>query len=192
MKRWRSVAGILAAVLIVLVVAKNVIAKTVVESGVRLITGLRLSMDGMDLGLLETSIGIRGLKLYNPPGFADPLMVSLPEIYVDYDPIALLSGGVHLEDMRLDLQEFTVERNAQGQLNLDSLAVVKESKRARQGQPAAATKPKTRLRIDVLDLRIGTVLYKDYSAGSPPRCRSSPSTFTSATSTSQTRMRWAG
>ena len=159
----------LAAAVVVLGVAKNVIAKTALESGVRLITGLALSIDRMDVGLLRSAVGIRGLQLRNPAGFPDPVMMTLPELFVDYDLGAFLGGKVHLEAVRLHLQEFVVVRDRNGRLNLDALNVVKQSSEAKKGKAAAKQTAAPSMRIDALDLHVGKVIYKDYTAGDPPR-----------------------
>lgn len=161
---------IAAAVIIVIGVAKNVVAKAAVENGVTLITGLTLSLDRMDVGLLKSAVGIRGLRLHNPSGFPDQVMVDLPEIYVHYDLGAFLGGTVHLREVRLNLREFTVVRDRNGTLNLDSLNVVKESKAAKKGAAAPAKKAgMPEIRIDALELTVGKVVYKDYTGGGAPK-----------------------
>jgi len=161
-------------VVIILVIAlafsftKNIIAKTAISAGVKAITGLKLSMRSMNVGIVNTLIGIRGLELFNPPAFKDRLMVSMPEIYVDYDLGSFLKGKVHLEEVKLNLKEFVVVKNEKGELNLDSLKMVKEKK---EKQPSKEAKAPPKIQIDALELKIGKVLYKDYSAGSPPKVR---------------------
>ena len=66
-----------------LYVAKDLIAKSVLTGGVKAITGLKLSIGRMNVGILNTLIGVKEMKLYNPPDFVDKLMVDMPEIYID-------------------------------------------------------------------------------------------------------------
>ena len=137
-------------------------------------TGLKLSIKSMNIGILNTLIGIKKLQLYNPPGFVDKLMVDLPEVYVDYDLGAFIKGKVHLEEVRLDLKEFSVIKNEKGELNLDSLRVVEEKKEEKVEGEEGKEEEKTKmpeLQIDVLELKIGKVVYKDYSKGTPPKVR---------------------
>ncbi len=158
------------AVLIVLYFGKNIIAKKSLSGGVRIMTGLELSIKSMNVGILNTLIGINGLQLFNPPGFVDKLMVDLPEVYVDYNLGAFIKGKVHLEEVRLDLKEFSVIKNEKGELNLDSLRVVKEKKEEKvEGEEEKTKMPE--LQIDILELKIGKVVYKDYSKGTPPKVR---------------------
>jgi hypothetical protein len=128
----------------------------------------------MNIGILNTLIGINGLQLFNPPGFVDKLMVDLPEVYVDYNFGAFIKRKVHLEEVRLDLKEFSVIRNEKGELNLDSLRVVEEKKEEKIEGEEGKEEEKTKmpeLQIDVLELKIGKVVYKDYSKGTPPKVR---------------------
>jgi hypothetical protein len=126
----------------------------------------------MDFGIFKTSIGINELQLYNPSGFVDELMIDLPEIYVDYDLGAFMKGRTHLEEVRLNLKEFIVVKNEAGELNLDSLNVVKteeEEEVIDKGKKEKTKMPK--LQIDLLELRIDKVVYKDYSKGTPPKVK---------------------
>ena len=159
----------------VLLFAKNIIAKVSVEKGVEMVTGLRLDMQSLDVGIIETLIGIEGLQLYNPEGYKDKVMVDIPEIYVDYDLGAFFKGEVHLEEVRLNLKEFVVVKNEKGELNLNALKVVKEEGKEEVVEEKTSVKEeKTKmppLQIDVLELKIGKVIYKDYSKGTPPKVR---------------------
>ncbi|HPN73053.1 MAG TPA: hypothetical protein PKZ41_03555, partial [Candidatus Omnitrophota bacterium] len=121
----------------------------------------------LDIGIISTLVGIEDLKLFNPAGFEDKLMLDMPEIYVDYDLPAILGGKIHLNDVRLEMKEFYVVKNAKGELNLNSLNVVKQQKAA---EPAAGEKGKMpEMQIDSLTLKIGKVVYKDYSKGGAPQ-----------------------
>jgi len=168
MKKMLSVIVVVVVLLIVGYFAKNAIASRAISAGVRVMTGLKLNMRSMNVGIVRTLISIKGLELFNPSGFEDNLMVDIPEIYVDYDLAAFLKGKVHLEKVRLDLKEFVVVKNQKGELNLDSLKTVKEKK------GIAMTKKKTKMpniQIDVLELKIGKVIYKDYLNREEPRVR---------------------
>jgi len=162
--------AIVFAVLIVLFFGKNMIIKTSVTTGVKAMTGLKLSIGSMNVGVFKSLMGINELKLHNPEGFEDDLMIDLPEIYVDYDLGAFIGGKAHLEEVRLNLKEFLVVKNANGELNLDSLRVVKETE-GKEVEKGDGKKEKTEmpeLQIDLLEMKIGKVIYKDYSKGTPP------------------------
>jgi len=165
--------GIIVVVLIILVAlsfAKDIIAKTAVSAGVKVITGLDLSMSSMHVGIFKTLVDIKDMKLHNPSNFPDKLMVDIPQVYVDYDLGAFLKGKVHLEKMRLDLKEFIVVKNQKGELNLDSLKIAKGDKQA-AAQKEAEKKGMPEMKIDVLELKIGKVINKDYTSRTPPSVR---------------------
>ena len=166
-----TIPAIVLVILIALFFGKNVVIKTSVTAGVWAMTGLKLSIRSMDFGIFKTLIGINELQLYNPSGFVDELMFDVPEIYVDYDLGAFMKGRTHLEEVRLHLKEFIVVKNEAGELNLDSLKVVKEEEKEVIDE-GKKEKTKTReLQIDVLELRIDKVVYKDYSKGTPPKVK---------------------
>ena len=158
----------LVAIVLVFGFAKNMIIKASVESGVKLVTGLNLNIRKFDLSIMKTYIGIEDLKLYNPKGYEDKVMIHIPEIYIDYDLPSIFQGTIHLEEMRLNMNELIIIKNKDGILNLDSLKVA-------QGEPTEkkAEEPKEKgeapqIQLDNLDLKIGKVIFKDYSKGGEP------------------------
>lgn len=151
--------------LIVLSVFKDVIAKVSVEKGVELVTGLRLRIQSFRVGLINTLVGIKNFRLFNPKGFKDKIMLNMPEIYVDYNLPAIFKGKIHLEEMRINMEEFMVVKNENGELNLDSLKVVQAQKEGKKPSDKAKA---PEIQIDTLELRIGKVIYKDYSRGGEP------------------------
>lgn len=180
-RKFVTFLAIVLAILIALFFGKNVIIKASVTAGARAITGLKLSIRSMDIGVFKSLIGINELQLYNPSEFEDELMIDLPEIYVDYDLGAFMKGRTHLEEVRLNLKEFIVVKNEAGELNLDSLKVVNGKGREERGkgeekkeETGGGEKKETKIpdfQIDLLELRIDRVVYKDYSKGTPPKVK---------------------
>ena len=171
-KKIIIIPAIVFTVLIALFIAKNMIIKTSVTTGVRAMTGLKLNIRSMNVGVFKSLIGINELQLHNPQGFEDKLMVDLPEIYVDYNLGAIMGGKVHLEEVRLHLKEFIVVKNEAGELNLDSLRVIKEAEEVEEPKKGDTEKKKTEMpdiQIDLLTLKIDKVIYKNYSKGTPPK-----------------------
>jgi hypothetical protein len=168
MKKILKLLGLLVVILlIVLLIGRNFIAKTAVTGGVKAVAGLEMDIDSMDVGILNTLVGINEMKIYNPPEFSDRVMVDMPEIYIDYDLSAFIEGKVHLEELRINLKELTVVKDKDGKLNINSLKVAKTGKEKEPEKPGA--KKETEIKIDLLDLKIGKVVYKDYSGGGEPK-----------------------
>ena len=155
-RRWMVLIAI--GVLIGLGVVKNVVAKMAVVGGVKAVTGLRVQVGHMDLGWLKTRVALQRVRVLNPPEYSDPVMVSLPELYVDYDAGAFLRGRAHLEMVRVHVEELMVVKNANGQVNVNQLKVVLGGAPAKQPE----------LLVDQLELKVGRVIYKDYSRGAAP------------------------
>ena len=155
---------------LVVMTSKNTIARVSVEKGAEMVTGLRLTIDKMDVGIMTTLIGIQKLTLFNPPQFEDKVMLDMPEIFVDYDLPAIIKGKIHLNKVRIHMEEFTVVKNAKGELNLDAFKVVKDQK---DEQPAGSSQKgkMPEMQIDSLELKVGKVVYKDYSKGGTPQVK---------------------
>ncbi len=172
MKLKKIFIGALAAA-VLLFLAKGAIARGALSAGVRAVTGLHLEIRRMEVGVFRSRVHVQGMKLHNPAGFPDRVMVDVPEVYVDYDLPAFLTGRTHLRELRLNLQELTVVKDRQGRLNLDSLTSVKKAKEEKK-KPAQQNRPVQRpssFQIDDLELKVGKVVYKDYSAGGEPSVR---------------------
>ncbi len=170
MKKFGVLIVVLIAVVLVAVLAKNIVAKNALSSGVKMVTGLGLEIERLDIGIVKTLVDIDGLRLLNPKGFVDRVMVDIPEVYVDYDLGAFLQKRVHLRELRLELKELAVIKNKEGLLNLDSLKAVQSAKGKDTSAEKGQAKP-AEVSIDLLSLKIGKVIYKDYSKGAAPAVR---------------------
>lgn len=161
---------VLVVAVVVLVLARNVVVKAAVETGVRIVAGMPLSIGKLDLDFQKKFVDIENLVVRNPSGFHDTTLVEIPKIYVAYGLRALLKGKVHLKNLEFDMKQFTVVKNEKGELNLDRLRALQGTQKA----PAKAKKeaPKTPakaipIQIDMMRLKIGKVVYVDYSSGKP-------------------------
>lgn len=172
MKKLSIFLLILLVLFFAVVLARDAIIKTTAEKGIEMMTGLKLEIGNFKTGLLKPVVHVQNFKLFNPKDFSDSIMIDIPEVYVNYNLPAILRGEVHLPEVRLTLSEFIVVKNAQGELNLDALKSIQAQKKDRA--PADKTTEKTSaespsIKIDELRLRIGRVVYKDYSRGAAPQ-----------------------
>ena len=179
MKKIMTVLVIILVLLAAVYIARNVLIKALLVKVVKSTTGLTLSIDHFDVGIVTSYIDVKNMKLYNPPEFEDQLMIDLPELLFDFRFGALLKKKIHIEEMRINLKEFIVVKNSDGAVNLDSLKMVEKKKE----ETAEKETPKEKLseekktgslQIDTFDLKIGTVLYKDYSKGKKPEVKTYP------------------
>ena len=144
---------------------KDTLIKSVVTAAAVQVTGAEVRIDSFSFDILDSSIHIRGLKIYNPAGFPREILIDIPRIEVQYDLSALLKKELHLPEAEIDLKEVAVIKNKEGQLNVNSLKFSKkEEPKAREKQPEKAMP----MQIDLLKLNIGRVIHEDFSVGEKP------------------------
>ncbi len=152
--------------LLVLAMAKDFIIKSVISAVATHLTGARIGMRAFSFGIFRQSIRIRDFRMYNPKGFPKGVLVELPRVNVDYDFVSLIKGKAHLKLLEVDLKEIVLVINEEGRLNVDSLKIA-------QHKDTYKTKPKKplKIQIDLLNLNIGKIVSKDYSAGPEPQVK---------------------
>ncbi|HOW59217.1 MAG TPA: hypothetical protein PLO78_05765 [Candidatus Omnitrophota bacterium] len=159
---------IVLALLAVLLLARNIVIKAVLETGAKILTGMSLSIQKFDLDILNTSVDMEGLVLKNPAGFHDTILVEIPKILIAYQRAAILTGKLHFKQVEFDLKQFNVVRNEKGALNLDSLkALQQKGGEAQQpAQPAPEQKGKgLAFQVDLLHLKVGKAAFINYTGG---------------------------
>ena len=85
-------------------------------------------------------------------------MVEIPEIYVDYNPMAFLQHKkVHLREARLNLAQVTVIKNESGETNINALKTAQKAPAEKPAQPGERKKaaPMPDIQIDSLAIKIG-------------------------------------
>lgn len=161
-------------VLIVILIAfRNPIAKAGAQIGAKVVAGLPLSVEKIDISLTQSYLLIKELRLGSPSGFPSEETLYLPEFYVNYKFGELLKSKIHLEEVRVHLEHFTVVKNTDGK---DSLQAITEKTQPKTGEapkeepkkeaPSDEKKPAKKapeLKIDKLSFKFGKVILKDFS-----------------------------
>jgi uncharacterized protein involved in outer membrane biogenesis len=172
MKKLGIVVGIIVIICVLLLVFKNILIKMAVEEGTKKVTGLELTIGTIDVGLLASKVDITDMRLLNPPGFHDKVMIDMSKFLVDFELASFFKKRAHFETVELNLKELMVVRNKERKLNIDALKSVGEKKQ--QGEKPVEQKQTQQekkgpqVTIDKLILKIGKVVYKDYSLGETP------------------------
>ncbi len=151
-----------------LVLARNTVVKVALETAVPAVTGLPLSLGKLDIGLSPSFVDLEALTLKNPSGFHGTVLLDVPKIRVDYELFGLLKGKAHLKNIELDLKQFTVVKNEKGELNLDRLRALQGTQKAQAQTPKPGPQTPAKpipIQIDMMRLKIGKVVYVDYSSG---------------------------
>jgi hypothetical protein len=161
MKRFFIVTGIVVISLVCIIAFKDLIIKSVVTRVASDITGAPVHMDDFSINIFSSTIHITGFKMYNPSGFPEDILVSCPKIDVIFDRASLFKQKPHVLLMNIELKDMVLTKNKAGKLNVDSLKIVKQSK----------SSPPNHVQIDLLNLSIGKIVYKDYTVGTQPSVR---------------------
>jgi hypothetical protein len=127
--KWLFRLFILAVVLIVVFfLSLNSILRVVIEHNIRAQTGLDAEIGRFKLGLLEPTVEIQNLKIYNSTDFAGTQFLDIPEIHVEYDRAALAKREIHVTLLRFNLGELDIVENEMGRTNIFSLGVALPAK----------------------------------------------------------------
>jgi hypothetical protein len=127
--KWMFRLVLLAVVLlIVFLLSFNSIVRVLIEHNIRKQTGMDAEIGRVEVGWTEPTFEIRDMKIYNPPAFGGTPFLDIPEIHVEYDRRALLTGNLHLTLLRLNLEELDIVKSRKGELNLFALGKMPQKK----------------------------------------------------------------
>jgi uncharacterized protein involved in outer membrane biogenesis len=163
----------LVVVVVVAFIGLNFAAKSLLAKGIESAVGAPVKVDKFKLDLFNNQVGIYGLVIGNPEGFQESSLATIPEIFVHLNLKALLKKRVHVRELKLNLDEITVEKNAAGQVNLTQIGAVKQQfapkdgtapdKASSEAKTADKGGPAIDVQIDLVDLSLGRARYVDNS-----------------------------
>jgi hypothetical protein len=141
---------------VIVFLARNVIARKSIEIATERITGFPLEVGSVNVGVFQSRVDARDIKLHNPDEFQDKLFVDMPQLSVDYQLPSMLSGVPHINEMLINIKQLVIVKNQKGESNAMKLKGV-----------LSTGDSKAKYRIGTLHLKVGTVIVKDYSKGVP-------------------------
>ena len=159
---------IIAAVFIGFSVIKNGVTQAVLSGALSRAAHVPVHIGGTHVQLSSTTIDLKNIQILNPRSFPEKLMLDAPQVYISFDLPGLFKGLAHFREVKLNLKEIVVIKNAAGELNINAL---KPSEQEKKAQPAKTEGQAPKLMIDKLSLTIGRVIYKDYSQGGEPKAQ---------------------
>ena len=161
--RWAArITVVLLPLLVALLIGRNWILKQVAVRSVAETTGLRAEIGSISTGLRSPYLQLRDVKLFNQPEFGGGSLLDAPEFYASFDPVLAAAGWLHFSEMRVNIAELTVIRDAQGRLNLDHLEREYRTRDAERRRRGKHTNEMEFAGIDRLDVTIGRILYVDH------------------------------
>ena len=161
--KWMIRLFLLAVVLaVILLLSLNSILRVAAEHRIRAQTGMDAEIGRFSLSLLEPTVEIQDLKIYNSTNFGGTPFLNIPEIHVEYDRAALARREIHVTLMRFNLGELDIVKNENGQTNIFAVGVPLLAKKS--GGGTGGFKKRTGYdfkSIDVLNVSVGTVKFID-------------------------------
>ena len=113
--------------------------RSMLERSFEGVLGVPVSIQRVRLQFAPSEIGIYGIKVKNLKGFKEPLLAAIPEFYVRMNLRDLWRKQIRIEEIRFHLQEITVERNADKQINLNEWRKLLDARKAQVSAPAPGT-----------------------------------------------------
>lgn len=163
--RWAVI--VVVALAVVLVLARNVIARRSVEIGVAQVTGFPLEIGSVNVGLFSGKLDVQNLKLMNPPEFHGGTFVDLPLFKVEYKTLSMLTGSPHINELVVNVEQVVLVTNEKGEVNANALQAklsATSGGQAKSSEPSKETK-KAKYRVDLVRIHIGTVIKRSYTKG---------------------------
>lgn len=156
-------------IIIVVVAARNFIVKKGVAVGAKVAAGVDLTIADVKIGVTKSDLRLKGIQLQNPKGFPKERMIDIPEVYINYNLRGFFNDAIHAKEIELNLNEFVVVKNKEGKINIKEIIPKSEEKAedSEDQEDPEKEESKKKIKIDNLKLKIGTVVYKDYSVDPP-------------------------
>jgi len=151
-------------VIIVLLLSYNSVLRVLVEHQIRAQTGMDAEIGSLKIALTSPTIRIQNFKLYNSSDFGGTPFLDIPEIYIEYDRVALMHREIHVTLLRFNLGEFDIVKNQAGQTNIFTLGLSVPAKKSGGGQSPVNFKRQTGYDfkgIDALNISIGKAKFID-------------------------------
>ena len=154
--------------LVALVAAKDFFARKFFVALIQQKTGYPASVEKLEIGILSSTLRIRGLKLNYPADKGGGILLDSPEIFVQYDREAAQRNEIHLKQLRWDIREIGVadvsSKGMSGLMEQASAILSGTNQPAGNGTDPVGQATQippgiTFTGIDVLDFSVGTVRF---------------------------------
>ncbi len=157
---------------------RNRLCEALISAATTKATGLKLSVEKINLDILSSTLEMRGITLFNPPKFEPETLGRAEEIFLKYDLLDCLRGRLHFREAKVRISEINIIRNEKGKSNVSAFrgsaskkanlstslgqtitAALKSQKKAK-----VSKQPRPKLIIDRLEVFPGKITFLDYQA----------------------------
>jgi uncharacterized protein involved in outer membrane biogenesis len=107
--------------------------------------GAPVSVSRIHLKLFPAELGVYDLQVKKFQDFKEPVILSIPEIFLRFDLRDLLKNTLHIKRIALNIEQVAVEKSANGKINLNELLknTKKPEKTVLQPAPTAPSTQKS-------------------------------------------------
>lgn len=159
---------LLLVIVAILALSFDTIVTSIAENKLRKQTGLEVHLGRLELRPWSGRARVEQLIIYNPAEFGGGPLISLAELFVEYDPGLARERKLQLNVLRFNLAELNIVVNKEGQSNLDGVRRTVEA--IRRGQHVAKTNaPMEFVGLDMLNLTLGKGTWTDLRNSGTPR-----------------------
>lgn len=179
--RWLKQIGlVVVALLVVVVFSRNTVIEQAVQTAVHKTTGFDVDIGKINAAIVRPAFEIDDTKLLNPEDFPEATAFEIKQLRVAYSIPSLVTGNPRLPEVIIDIPKAVVVKKQDGESNIDRMQAATGKKETPAGGTAKdptgqgggknppvqeAAKPGMKVRIDRLEIRLGTVEVHDYSQG---------------------------
>jgi hypothetical protein len=132
-------------------VAGNALIKAGIETAGSATLGVPVTVKSVNLSLLRGRVGIKGLVIKNPPGYANDTLLELGEGIVNLDVGSLLGDTIKIELIKLDGTKMTIEQKGLTN-NLKEIMNNLPKEEKKEPAPATEKEPGKNLTISKLEI----------------------------------------
>lgn len=171
MKKYLKVFIIVIIAVVGVGILKNMLIKMAITTVGSSVVGAPIKIRKFSLGIITQKVHIKDMAVGNPKGFPKGPLVEIPEIRVDYNIGALLTGKLHLSLVIFDLKQVVIVKDKDGNMNVDALKIAQAQEEPEEDHEKAKPKKKGKampMQIDELRLNVERVVVIDYSQGEKP------------------------
>lgn len=150
--------------LVIAILVVGAYLEGLIERAVLRETGLKISLEKIELHFLRPGVTIHSLHIYNPAGFPDEPLAVLPKALIRIRLNTLLTDTLRFSEIRLNFSRVNLMKNSNDVLNVDAVANRLASKSSPEPEGGSAS-PKKSIHIERLHLSLGTIRYRELKPG---------------------------
>ncbi|MEI6831797.1 MAG: hypothetical protein WCK61_03725 [Candidatus Omnitrophota bacterium] len=153
--------GVIFIALVILLVASFIIIKhlkikDIVEREIEQTLGINVTINKFEFSPLLAHIGLSGITVHNPSGFAEDELAYIEAIHLVFDPIEIITlKKPNIYIFAMDLKRLNIIKNKEGKVNIEGIVALKADNVVHDNNIP--------FYFDVVVLSIGEVRYIDHT-----------------------------